>query len=221
VKSLYFDNAATSWPKPKSVMRAMGDFFLKGGGNPGRSGHGRSIDAGRVVLKTREQLAEFFNIRDSSRIVFTKNATEALNTAINGLAGGGDHVVTTSMEHNSVMRPLSHLRDKGCSVSVVSADKVGLVSPESILKAVTANTKLVIVTHASNVTGTVNDIGRIGQICREKNILYLVDAAQTVGGIPIDVEKCIRPRGAAGFPSGSFRERYPERCRYCRSWCSS
>jgi cysteine desulfurase family protein len=170
-------------------MRAMGDFFLRGGGNPGRSGHGRSIDAGRVVLRTREGLAEFFNIRDSSKIIFTKNATEALNIAIYGLAGGGDHVVTTSMEHNSVMRPLTHLRDRGCSVSVVSADTGGLVSPESILKTIEANTKLVIVTHASNVTGTVNDIGRIGEICREKNILFLVDAAQTVGGIPIDVEK--------------------------------
>lgn len=189
MRTIYFDNAATSWPKPKSVLRAMSDFFLRGGGNPGRSGHGRSIGAARVVVRTREQLAGMFNVRESSRIVFTKNATEALNIAIYGLAEEGKGIVTTSMEHNSVMRPLTYLRNRGYEITAIKGDGTGRVNAEAVARAVREDTNLVIVTHASNVTGTVNDIGAIGSMCRERGVSFLVDAAQTAGVIPIDVEE--------------------------------
>lgn len=186
---LYFDNAATSWPKPRSVLQAMKNYFLHEGGNPGRSGHRKSVEAGRIVLKTRELLAEFFHIEDPSNILFTKNATEALNLVIYGTVNKGDHVVTTSMEHNSVMRPLSYLREEGVEVSVIDADITGYISPEMMIKAVKENTKLLIATHASNVTGTINDIDKIGRLCKERGIPFLVDAAQTSGVIPIDINR--------------------------------
>ena len=188
MKTLYLDNAATSWPKPKSVMRAMHNFFMKGGGNPGRSGHGRSIGAARIVVQTREMLARLFNVRDSSRIVFTKNATEALNIALYGLTREGGHIVTSSMEHNSVMRPLTDLRHRGCEVTVVKADRDGVIDPQDIARELRDETCLVVLTHASNVTGAVNDIATVGELCRNRGIPLLVDAAQTAGCIPIDVE---------------------------------
>jgi cysteine desulfurase family protein len=173
----------------------MGEYFNRGGGNPGRSGHERSIGAARIVVETRELIAELFNIHDSSRIVITKNATEALNLAIMGLAAKGpsgsrgSSVVTTSMEHNSVMRPLTYLRERGIALKVVKGDERGSVDPEEIIRAIDENTSLVVVTHASNVTGTVMDVGRIGRACRTRGVALLVDAAQTAGVIPIDVEE--------------------------------
>ncbi len=189
MKIRYFDNAATSWPKPGSVLKAMKDYFLHGGGNPGRSGHGKSIGAGRVVLNSRERLAGFFNVPDPSRIVFAKNATEALNTALFGLLQRGDHVVTSSMEHNSVMRPLAFLQEHGIEVTAVEADDTGLVHPDSLMKAVKKGTKLAVITHASNVTGTINDIGAVGKMCRKRGVLFLVDGAQTAGIVPVDVQR--------------------------------
>ncbi len=189
MKIYYFDNAATSWPKPRIVMKAMQNFFAHEGGNPGRSGHVKAIGAGKIVLNARERLAELFNISDSSRIVFTKNATEALNIVLSGLLKAGDHVVTSSMEHNSVLRPLTFLEKNGVVVSIIPADSDGQVSPESVMQAVRDNTRLIAITHASNVTGTVNDIGTLGEHCRARNIRLLVDAAQTAGTIPIDVEQ--------------------------------
>ncbi len=189
MKIRYFDNAATSWPKPGSVLEAMKDYFLHGGGNPGRSGHGKSIGAGRIVLNARERLANFFNVLDPSRIVFSKNATEALNTALFGLLHRGDHVVTSSMEHNSVMRPLAFLQEHGIEVTTVKADETGLVHPDSLMKAVKKDTKLVVITHASNVTGTINDIGAVGRMCRKRGVLFLVDGAQTAGVVPVDVQR--------------------------------
>jgi len=188
VKTLYFDNAATSWPKPKSTLKSMSSFFLKGGGNPGRSGHGRSIGAARIVVQTRELLARLLNVRDSSRIVFTKNATEALNIAIYGLAEERGHIVTSSMEHNSVMRPFTDLQTRGREVSVVKADSSGTVSADDVARELKKNTSLVVLTHASNVTGAVNDIAAIGRICRERGVPLLIDAAQSAGCVPIDVQ---------------------------------
>ena len=218
MKTLYFDNAATSWPKPKSVLRAMQGFFMKGGGNPGRSGHGRSIGAARIVVQTRELLARLINVRDSSKIVFTKNATEALNIAIYGLAGEGGHIVTSSMEHNSVMRPLTDLQTHGREVTVVGAHAAGTVTPDDIARALRENTCLVVLTHASNVTGSVNDIAGIGSICRDRGVPLLIDAAQTVGCVPIDVEAMsidflafsghkglLGPQGTGGLYIGSER----------------
>ena len=189
MRSCYFDNAATSWPKPRSVMRAMEAYFRRGGGNPGRSGHIKAVDAGRVVLETREIIAKLFNVRDSSRIVFTKNATEALNIAIHGFVREGDHVVTTSMEHNSVMRPLRFLEERGARVNVVQSDPEGRVDADALSRELEKNTRLLIFTHASNVTGTINDIEAVGKLCRERSVPLLVDAAQTAGVIPVDVEK--------------------------------
>lgn len=189
VKVYYFDNAATSWPKPRSVIKAMQEYFFYGGGNPGRSGHIKAIEAGKTVLNTRQLLASLFNIKDPSRIVFTKNATEALNIALFGSLSKGDHVVTTSMEHNSVMRPLRHLEDRGVKISVAKMDSKGWVPLSAIEREVNESTKLIAVTHASNVTGTINDIKEIGSFCKRRNIRLLVDAAQTVGVVPIDVER--------------------------------
>ena len=222
VKTLYFDNAATSWPKPKSVLKSMRSFFLKGGGNPGRSGHGRSIGAVRVAVRTRELLARLFNVDDSSRIVFTKNATEGLNIAIYGLASGGGHIVTSSMEHNSVMRPLTDLRARGCEVTAVRARADGSVDPGDVAGAFRKNTRFVVMTHASNVTGAVNDIAEVGEVCRERGVPLLVDAAQTAGCVPIDVQAMhidflafsghkglMGPQGTGGLYIGDDRLKKP------------
>jgi cysteine desulfurase family protein len=222
VKTLYFDNAATSWPKPRSTVKAVKDFLLKGGGNPGRSGHGRSIGAVRVVVQARELLARLFNVQDCSRIVLAKNATEALNLAIYGLAREHGHIVTTSMEHNSVMRPLTHLKTRGIDVSVVQADAAGRVSVHAVAAAIEKNTCLVILTHASNVTGAVNDIAAVGKACRERDVPLLVDAAQSAGCLPIDVQRMqldflafsghkglLGPQGTGGLYIGDDRLQNP------------
>ncbi|MHC4105371.1 MAG: aminotransferase class V-fold PLP-dependent enzyme [Planctomycetota bacterium] len=189
MKFHYFDNAATSWPKPETVIQAMEFYFRQVGGNPGRSGHRKAIEAGRIVLKTRDLLAALFNVKDPARIVFTKNATEALNIALYGVLKAGDHAVTSSMEHNSVMRPLNDLSRKGLDLSVAEANRTGAVTADMIRKCLNEKTRLVAVTHASNVTGTINEIEKIGLLCKQNNILFLVDAAQTAGVVPLDVEK--------------------------------
>jgi cysteine desulfurase / selenocysteine lyase len=189
MKALYLDNAATSWPKPPQVPRAVARSMIRGGGNPGRSGHRKSIEAGRAVLRSRELLAELFNVRDPSRIVFTKNATEALNVVIVGLLRAGGRVITTSMEHNSVLRPLRALSSAGVSIEVIPADAEGRVDPREIRRAAGPDTRLVVVTHGSNVTGAVNDIDAVSAACRERGVPLLVDAAQTAGCIPIDLER--------------------------------
>jgi len=186
MKVRYFDNAATSWPKPKKVLKKMAYYFDSCGGNPGRSGHRRSIEAGRMILETRELAAELFHLADPSHILFTKNATEALNTVIMGTCRKGDHIITTSMEHNSVLRPLSFLKEQGCEVEIIPASKTGRVDQRLLEKAVRKNTRLVICTHGSNVTGAVNEIESIGTICRKAGVRFLVDAAQTAGVIPLN-----------------------------------
>jgi cysteine desulfurase/selenocysteine lyase len=187
MRVVYLDNAATSWPKPRTVPRAVARAMTRGGGNPGRSGHAKSIEAGRAVLKSRELLAELFNVADPSKIVFTKNATEGLNVVLQGLLRNGGRVVTTSMEHNSVLRPLRSLEASGVIVEVVPADVEGVVDPRGIEAALTADTRLVAVTHGSNVTGSVSDIAAIGAMCRDHGVRLLMDAAQTAGCIPIDM----------------------------------
>jgi cysteine desulfurase family protein len=186
---IYFDNSATSWPKPVIVKEAMVAYFDEVGGNPGRSGHLRSIEAARTLYEARETLAALFNGNDPLRIVFTLNATDALNLALKGVLSPGDHVITSSMEHNSVMRPLRDLEKRGIELSIVQCTKEGTLSPEDVEKRIQAKTKLVILTHASNVTGTLLPIRKVGQITRKNNLLFLVDAAQTAGVYPIDVQK--------------------------------
>ncbi len=189
---IYLDNAATSGTKPESVYEAVNHALREVSGNPGRSGHKVSLEAGSLVQGTRLGLAQLFHIGNAEQIVFTMNATDALNTAILGTAGPSSHIVTTSMEHNSVARPLFYLESLGAEVTKVRADLSAGVDPEEIRRAIRPDTALVAVNHVSNVTGTVNDIGAIGKICREAGVPFLVDASQSAGALPIDVEEmCI------------------------------
>jgi cysteine desulfurase family protein len=186
---IYFDNAATSWPKPRSVIDAMNRFNEFTGSNPGRSGHHRSVEAGRVIFKTRDALAELFGISDPLRIVLTYNITHSLNIVLQGILQRGDHVITTSMEHNSVMRPLRDLETKGVEVTVINCDHHGALDSSKIPECIKKSTKLIVTTHASNVTGTVFPIKEIGKIASEHGIPYCVDAAQTAGVLEIDVKE--------------------------------
>jgi cysteine desulfurase / selenocysteine lyase len=186
---LYLDNAATSFPKPETMLQAMILYQKLIGGSPGRSGHSLSINAGRIVFETREALASLFNIDDPLRIAFTNNATEALNIALCGLLQKGDHVITTGMEHNSVMRPLRFLVAQGVELSIVPCSTEGVLDPDDVRKTIRPSTKMIVLTHASNVTGTIMPVEEIGAISRQRSILLCVDAAQTAGTLTIDVEK--------------------------------
>jgi cysteine desulfurase/selenocysteine lyase len=183
---IYLDYAATSWPKPKEVQNAMCDFVEHSGGNPGRSGHRLSISAARIVFKAREAIANLFHIQDPLRVIFTANVTHALNLAICGLLKPGDHVVTSSIEHNSVMRPLRALEKEGLRLTVVQCKTDGCPDLEVWRNAVTQGTRLVVVTHASNVMGTLLPVREIAEIAHKAGALFLVDCAQTAGVIPID-----------------------------------
>jgi len=186
---VYLDNAATSFPKPRVVWEAMEHFFFEIGGNPGRSGHRLSYKASEVLFDTREALARLFNIKTPERILFTKNATEAINVALYGLLGPGDRVVTTAMEHNAVMRPLRHLeKTRGVQVKVIPADSQGMVDLEAMALALERGTALLVVNHASNVVGSLVDLERVGVMARDAGVPLLVDVAQTAGCFPVDVE---------------------------------
>ena len=186
---IYLDNAATSWPKPSRVKEAMIKFIEEVGANPGRSGHLLSIEAARIIYETREALSNLFHVKDPLRIVFTLNATESLNLALKGLLKPGDHVVTSSMEHNSVMRPLRDLEKKGIEVSIIPCSSEGKLDPQELEKRIQSNTRMIVLNHASNVTGTLLPIKEAGLISRRYNLLFLVDAAQTAGAYPIDMER--------------------------------
>lgn len=183
---IYLDNAATTYPKPPEVAEAVKRFIEESGGNPGRGGHELSRRAGSAVFECREELAELFNIENCERIAFTKNATEAINTAIAGLIGEGDGLLISSMEHNSVLRPAVAAEAAGAELKLIPADKDGRITPEAVEKAITRKTKLVCVLHASNVTGTLNDIAAINEVAHSHGALTLFDAAQTAGLVPID-----------------------------------
>lgn len=186
---IYLDNAATTFPKPEEVYESVMEAMKSYGANPGRSGHKLALQMGRQVYTTRELLAELFNVTNPMNIIFTSNCTDSLNIVIKGLLKQGDHVITTSMEHNSVLRPLYMLKDRGVEVTVVKADSMGRINPEDIKKEIRKNTKLIVTTHISNLTGTILPIEEIGKIAKEKGIYYLVDAAQSAGVYDIDVEK--------------------------------
>jgi cysteine desulfurase family protein len=185
---IYFDNAATSWPKPPEVKKAMVKFMEEIGANPGRSGHLLSIEAARILYETREAFSALFRVKDPSRIVFTLNATESINLALKGLLRPGDHIITSSMEHNSVMRPLRYLEKKGVELSILPCSSNGTLNPQDAERKIQSNTKMIILNHASNVTGTLLPIKEVGLIARNHNLLFLVDAAQTAGAYPIDME---------------------------------
>ena len=185
---IYLDNAATSWPKPPGVAAAMVRFLEEVGANPGRSGHRRSIEAGRLVYRTRAALAALFGLADPLRIVFTPNVTYALNLVLRGLLRPGDHVVTSGMEHNAVMRPLRALEQEGIALSVAPCSPQGFLDPEDVRRALRPETRLIVLNHASNVCGTILPVAEVGRIARESGLLFLVDAAQTAGVLPIAME---------------------------------
>ncbi len=183
---IYLDNAATSFPKPDAVIRAVQEHLTHLSANPGRSGHRLSAAAARVVFETRERLAHLLGACDSRHVLFTANATASLNLALTGFLRAGDHVVTSSLEHNSVMRPLRRLREqRGITVTMVRGDAQGRLAPEDFRNALTARTRLVVVNHASNVTGTISPLREIRAAIGETPLL--VDGAQSVGALPIDV----------------------------------
>ncbi|MCP4129791.1 MAG: aminotransferase class V-fold PLP-dependent enzyme [bacterium] len=186
---IYFDNAATSWPKPEETIRAINNYNDAVGGNPGRSGHRLSIEAGRVVFNTRELAAELLGTGDVFQVCFTGNATEALNTQVFGLLKPGDHVIASSMEHNSVMRPLRSREGQGLEVSIVQCSPTGELDPADIVPLIKKNTRAIFLTHASNVTGTIMPLVEVGKIAREHNACFCVDAAQSAGILPINVEE--------------------------------
>jgi cysteine desulfurase/selenocysteine lyase len=185
---IYLDNAATSRPKPPEVLQAMNDYMLNVCANSGRSGHHLAIEASRIVYNAREELAKLFNIDDPLQIVWTLNATEAINTALQGILHHGNHVITSSVEHNSVLRPLRALENLGVDVTVVQCSQQGFLDPSDVKLAINKNTKMIVLNHASNVTGSIQPAEEIGQIAIEHELIFMLDAAQTAGAYPIDAQ---------------------------------
>ena len=187
----YLDNAATTWPKPEAVYQFMDRFFRDYGVNPGRAGHQMGVEAEMMVTQTRRLLAEFFGFGgDPYRVVFSQNATDSLNMAITGLIEPGDHMVITRLEHNSVLRPANHLeRDHSVSVSRIGGDEQGYVDPNDIAVALTEKTRIVVINHASNVLGSVQELEAIGKIVKKSNALLVVDSCQTAGVLDIDMDR--------------------------------
>ena len=185
---IYFDAAATSFLKPNEVREAMMQAFDTIS-SVGRGVYQPALEAGRTVLHCREQIAALFGLRDPSRVCFMHNATEALNTAIFGLLDPEDHVITTVWEHNSVLRPLYYMEESGVQLTVLPADEKGCICFEDFAAALRPNTRAVVCTHASNVTGNVLDLQRIGTFCRKHDLLFIVDAAQSAGTLEINMQK--------------------------------
>ena len=186
----YFDNASTTWPKPETVYTFMDAFFRSHGVNPGRSGYQLSFEAGQMIGETRRLLAAFFGYGgDANRVVFTQNATDSLNIALFGLLGPGDHVVSTRLEHNSVLRPLNHLqREHDVAVTLVGRDAQGYLDPEDIRRALNARSRVVVVNHASNVLGSLQDLDAISEVIADSSALLMVDTCQSAGVVPIDMD---------------------------------
>lgn len=182
---IYFDNAATTYIKPDCVIQSVIQS-LRFSGNAGRGGHEISLESSRKIYNAREKLADFFCFEDASCIVFTSNSTESLNVALQGILEPEDHVITTILEHNSVLRPLYVLENKGLEVSFIPCDHNGIPKYNLISELIRPNTKAIIVTHASNVTGNIVDIKTIGEIARKHNLVFIVDASQTAGSIEIN-----------------------------------
>jgi len=186
---LYLDNSATSWPKPKEVLESIRKAIEQYGANPGRSGHKLAIEAARIIYETREALAELFGLEDPQRVILTKNVTEALNLVLYGFLKPGDHVITSSMEHNSVMRPLRDLEKKGVEVTQIRASEKGEIDPQDVLKSIRKNTKLIVLVHLSNVTGTIMPVEEVLKIGKDHGIPLLLDAAQSAGTIPLNLKE--------------------------------
>jgi cysteine desulfurase family protein len=190
MNTFYFDNAASSWPKPPQVIEAMTICLNEFGANPGRGSHQMAVRASRALFETRKNLAKLFKVSNPNDVCYTVNTTEALNLGIKGSLKKGDHVITTSLEHNSVRRPLEYLRrTREIEITYVQADEKGFINTLDIRKAIRSNTRMVICSHSSNLLGTIVPLMEIGEICTDNKIMLLVDAAQTAGTIPIDVNQ--------------------------------
>lgn len=184
---IYFDNAATTLHKPHEVIKAV-VHAMTTSGNASRGTHTGSLAASRTVYETRKKIADFFHCSRADHVIFTSNSTEALNIAICGTLGKGDHIISTDLEHNSVLRPLYHLEEQGASLTFLSANKKGCIDYDDFKRSIRPNTKAIVCTHASNLTGNVLDIERIGRIAKAHNLLFIVDASQSAGCIEINME---------------------------------
>lgn len=212
MNNLYLDNGATSFPKAPGVVESMSNYLLNVGCNVNRGAYKSSFEAENVVFETRELICELFNFDKPENVIFTKNITESLNVLIKGLIKKGDHVIVSSMEHNAVMRPLNSIVSKGAEFSKITCNKNGELNPEDIIKKIKHNTKAVIMLHASNVCGTILDLEKVGAICKEHGLYFIVDTAQTAGFLDIDYKKMnadaiaftghkglLGPQGIGGF----------------------
>jgi cysteine desulfurase / selenocysteine lyase len=187
---VYLDDSATSWPKPNTVIKAIENYLNNFGASPGRSGHKFSLLAAREVFETRELIAALFHLANSEKVIFSSNATHAINTALKGFLKKGDHVIISGMEHNSVYRPLWFMKEEGIiDYTIIKCDDHGKIKLDEFEKSFKSNTRLVVTIHGSNVFGTINPINKIGEICRKKGVAFMIDAAQTAGLVPIDMQK--------------------------------
>ena len=185
---IYLDNAATTMKKPEMVIQAVTEALCTMG-NAGRGGHDASLDASRIIYDTRERLAQFFHAESPKQVVFTMNSTESLNIAIKGILEEGDHVITTALEHNSVLRPLYEMEEKGVELTILPADRQGRIDYADFEKNLRENTKAIVCTNGSNLTGNLIDIRKVGEIAKKYGVLFVVDASQTAGVFPIDVQE--------------------------------
>jgi len=185
---IYMDNAATTMRKPDTVVQAVTNALCSLG-NPGRGVHDAALDASRIIFDTRMKLAEFFHVENPKQVVFTANSTESLNIAIKGTLNSGDHVITTVLEHNSVLRPLYEMEEKGVELTILPADAQGRIRYSDFEASIKENTKAIVCTHGSNLTGNLVDIRRVGAVARAHGLLFIVDASQTAGVFPIDVQE--------------------------------
>jgi cysteine desulfurase family protein len=212
MRKIYLDNAATSFPKAPGVSDAITDYLVNVGSNVGRGTYESSYSAGQIVYETRELLCDVFNFYDPLKVVFTMNITQSLNMILKGLLRSGDHVIVSSMEHNAVIRPLTTLQGAGVEFDRVQCDIEGRLNPEDVEKHIKPNTKLVVLTHASNVCGTIMPIEEIGKICKKHNIYFVIDAAQSAGVLDVDFKRLnlngltftghkglLGPQGIGGF----------------------
>lgn len=210
---VYLDNASTSFPKPKVMADAMYDYIINVGGNSGRGNYSNSYESNKLILLTREKIADFFNYNKSENVIFTNNITSSLNILIKGILKQNYHVISTTLEHNSVLRPLFECSNLlNVNVDLVNSSKDGFINPIDIKNKINKNTKLVIISHASNVVGSIQNIEEIGAICKENNIFFIIDTAQTAGMIKVDMQRCnanaiaftghkslLGPQGIGGF----------------------
>ncbi|MBE6072415.1 MAG: aminotransferase class V-fold PLP-dependent enzyme [Clostridium butyricum] len=220
---VYLDNAATTFPKPKQVIDGMYNYMLNVGGNAGRGNYSNSLQSNRYLYNTREIICDFFGFDSPSNVIFTNNVTNSLNILIKGLLSSGDHVITSSMEHNSVIRPIfSCKKSIGIDLDIVNADSNGFIDVNSIERKITSKTKLIVITQASNVTGSIQNLSAIGNLCEKYNIFLLVDSSQGAGVIPLNMKKIkanaiaftghkslLGPQGIGGF---IIDNKYNESC---------